>query len=97
MINIAIEQNQIYDEDYDALIDRQSKEQYCDNFIAIQTDCGMSLYLLENCTIQTIVAIFEQAPYLELTWNIDDLKNTGEHLDIKFIFYINEGWIERCQ
>lgn len=96
VINVAIEQNQIYEEDFEALLDKQDKEHYCDNIVAINTDSNMPLYIFEDSTLETIVAIFEQAPYLELTMNIDDLKNTGESLDIKFIFFINEGWIEGC-
>lgn len=93
-INVAIEQSQIYDDDFKALLSLQNNEPYCDNIITLETDNGMPLYMFENSTLATIVTIFEQAPYLELTWNADALKNTGELLDITLIFFINEGWLE---
>lgn len=92
-VSVAIEQLQIEDNDINDLLSLQDDKPYCDNILAIVTDCNTPLYIFEGCSMKTIVEIFEQAPYLEMSWNEDDFKNTGEHLDITFIFVINGKWV----
>ena len=95
-INIAIDQSQIDDEDIDALLVIQSEKAYCDNIVAIVADNNTPLYIFEDATLETIITIFDQAEYLEMVLNDDELKNTGEPLDIKFLFIIHitsEGWV----
>jgi len=91
-MNIACLSDYIFKEDLIALIAYwRMEDKFCENIKSLLLDNNERVVIFQGCTLESLLPIFFQCPYLTLVDNEieETFIHSGEDLDITFLFQIN--------
>ncbi len=84
-INIAVPFELIMNDDITAILELKLGE----NPRVLETDSGFQMIMLSECNLDSLIALFDIAPYVTLEKTFEEFIHTGTDLMVDFIVGLN--------